>query len=956
MLDVVNTLSPTGYKPESTTTYKNASVGISVTSLENADDRIYVELYRGPPEGGTSGFLSALHTTAVNAEDDHEVLPRTIPSDHSAVTTGSVRLSYDPVTQLFTAYYDPDGSSNGYQWQMYGTFGVGPSGGGNMRNGLWKLTHNLGFQVSVGAFSEGLVVPGGSVYADNFAVSTSAPLPGAPDITFNGTGHATTEAGDSEGSDMSMVQQCDGKIIIATSTDHGVVDGTRDVVLRRYNADGSVDDTFNTATSAIAQNVYVLNVALQQDGKILVVGSSGVDLALLRYDKNGDLDPTFDGDGKAITDLGGSSDEGTGLIVAPDGKILVVGTNGNDLVVVRYNPGGNLDTSFGGTGVVALDFGGFEYGNSVAVQSAGGIVVSGDSEGDHAGGGLRGFVLARFLPNGTLDTSFGTNGKVLTTEIGGERGCAWRMKLDTEERIVIGGRTVNAIGQMALVRYTSDGDLDTTLDGTGIVTTGFGGSYAEGNGLAFQTNSKILVSGNATLEGDSQFALARFNLDGSLDTSFHADGRVTSYLCSPDAFASGVLVQGDGRIVLGGWFLNSSGTYDVALVRYEGDPVAYQVQNVLISKTIEHIQDSASHVIPNPTPQSETYGGPYGFSVNVIGMNILALRESPTVTGPFTAFHLSQVPELHHGGRLIYNCNNDWWRYGWPNANDWGSPTLADMDARFGSGTYTVNVEGTDVALNLTGDVYPTLPMMNLTGGTWSGGKYYIAPEQALVITSNSFSAYGTHAEDFIDAWIGGIVENPTVFASSSPGTNSVNMQVPSNTFVPGQEYNAGVEYGAVVDLNTTAISGALSAAYYSMRTELKITAMTPQQNWRWTHFGTVDNSGNAADTFDLDHDGLSNLLEWACHLNPATASSLPASIARSGVIFEFSYTRSVSALNAGAVFTVEWTDTLANDWQNTGVSETILSDDGTVQQVKATIPIGGGSRRFVHLKVMGPP
>jgi hypothetical protein len=133
-------------------------------------------------------------------------------------------------------------------------------------------------------------------------------------------------------------------------------------------------------------------------------------------------------------------------------------------------------------------------------------------------------------------------------------------------------------------------------------------------------------------------------------------------------------------------------------------------------------------------------------------------------------------------------------------------------------------------------------------------------------------------------------------------------------------------------------------------------TGLSAAEGWRQQFFGVTTNDGNAADIFDFDHDGLPNLIEWACNLNPTTASKLPVSAVLNGANVEFTYTRNVSALNAGAAFAVEWSDTLANDWQAAGVSETILSDDGTVQQVKATLPAGTAGHRFVHLKVTAPP
>lgn len=165
-LDVFNNVSPGGSD--------NASIGLTVTSLEQANDNLYIELFRSGPSGDGKGFLGALRTTALNVEGDHEVLDAggnyTQPTSHPAVTTGSVRISYNPATKIFTTYYDPTGSADGLQWQAYGSFGVSAAGGGSMRNGVWQLTQNRGFQVSVSAFSEGITVASGAVHADNFSV------------------------------------------------------------------------------------------------------------------------------------------------------------------------------------------------------------------------------------------------------------------------------------------------------------------------------------------------------------------------------------------------------------------------------------------------------------------------------------------------------------------------------------------------------------------------------------------------------------------------------------------------------------------------------------------------------------------------------------------------------------------------------------------------------------------
>lgn len=146
-------------------TGNNASIGLTVTSLQDARDSLYLELYRVGPDG--SGFLAALKS---NVHGGDEVPPTTLPSGHG-VMDGTVRLVFEPATKIFTTYYDTTGSADGYQWQVYGSFGVGASGGGTTRNSPWLLGNNAGFRISISGFSEGLVIPAGQVFADNFSVT-----------------------------------------------------------------------------------------------------------------------------------------------------------------------------------------------------------------------------------------------------------------------------------------------------------------------------------------------------------------------------------------------------------------------------------------------------------------------------------------------------------------------------------------------------------------------------------------------------------------------------------------------------------------------------------------------------------------------------------------------------------------------------------------------------------------
>jgi hypothetical protein len=124
--------------------------------------------------------------------------------------------------------------------------------------------------------------------------------------------------------------------------------------------------------------------------------------------------------------------------------------------------------------------------------------------------------------------------------------------------------------------------------------------------------------------------------------------------------------------------------------------------------------------------------------------------------------------------------------------------------------------------------------------------------------------------------------------------------------------------------------------------------------DWKLLKFGTVENSGSAADTADSDGDGLANLAEYALGLNPGLFDSSPGGVALNGSVLEYRYIRSMSAKYSGVVYLTEWSDTLAdNDWSTANVTETILSISGDREEVKATVP-ATGTKRFMRLKILG--
>ena len=391
--------------------------------------------------------------------------------------------------------------------------------------------------------------------------------PGDLDPTFSGDGKQTTNLGVGFSPARAIARQPDGKLV-AVGTSFGHDNG--DFAVARYNPDGSLDTGFSGDGklttggfgSGSASTEQATGVAIQGDGKIVVVGTVSGDFALARYNADGSLDMSFSGDGKQTTDFA-SGDKVTGVALQNDGKIVVVGSavdDDRDFALARYDADGSLDTGFSGDGKQTTDFfGHFDTVIGVALQGDGKIVVVGSAQNDD-----RDFALARYDADGSLDTSFSGNGKQ-ATDIGGRGDQATGVAIQGNGKIVAAGRI--RFNAFALARYDPDGSLDTSFSGDGRQTTDFAGigSSAWATGVALQADGKIVMVGSV-VNGDRDFALARYNPDGSLDPSFSGDGRQTSDFGGSDR-ANGVVVQADGRIVAVG----RGGALDFALARYNLD-------------------------------------------------------------------------------------------------------------------------------------------------------------------------------------------------------------------------------------------------------------------------------------------------------------------------------------------------------------------------------------------------
>ena len=398
--------------------------------------------------------------------------------------------------------------------------------------------------------------------------------PGALDTTFDNDGKVTTAVLSFGDFARSVAIQTDGKIVAAGYSYNG---SDYDFALVRYNIDGSLDTSFDddgkVTTDFLSGDDAANSVAIQADGKIVAAGSVSGDFPLVRYNPDGSLDTSFDGDGKVTTDFLSGDDAANSVAIQSDGKIVAAGYSVDGSIYVfafvRYNADGSLDTSFDDDGKVTTAVLPGAIARSVAVQADGKIVAAGSVSGD--------FALVRYNPDGSLDTSFDGDGTVTTAVLDGE-DYARSVAIQADGKIVAAGSSWNGPGHgddFALVRYNPDGSLDTSFDGDGKVTTPVGTLDDEANSVAVQPDGKIVVAGygwNGTtvdfpLIGNFDFALARYNADGSLDTSFNGDGRVTTGVLSSDDYAFSVALQADGKIVAAGHSWNGSDG-DFALVRY----------------------------------------------------------------------------------------------------------------------------------------------------------------------------------------------------------------------------------------------------------------------------------------------------------------------------------------------------------------------------------------------------
>jgi uncharacterized delta-60 repeat protein len=503
-------------------------------------------LANGSPDTsfGTNGYTSfkffSFDTNYVNAV--------ALQTDGKIVAVGNSGNSQSPFTSIGLARLNTDGS-------LDTTF----SGDGKVLTEFGKSGGNAN-DVAIQPSDGKIVVVGqqGAFIFQNF-ITLRYTTDGSPDTTFDSDGQVDTDFGTSSYA-QAVAIQTDGKIIVAGFTGGNGID---DFALARYNTDGSPDTSFGSGGTLLtdfgankADGAFAL--VIQPDGSIVAAGNTIAPdrtdgyFALARYTTTGALDTTFDADGLTNADIGSGQSTAQAVVVQPDGKIIAAGFNENgnqsrDFALVRYTFSGALDPSFGSGGKLNTSLGDDAAAYALALQPDGKIIAAGTSRIE----GTEVFAVARYTTEGALDTTFGEGGK-LTLFIGDFNGAS-SVAVQPDGKIVVAGYTsLKNQYDFLVVRLTETGELDTGFNGEGYAVTDFNGFDDRINGISLQTDGKIVAAGNSYNGANDDFAVARYNADGSLDTTFDTDGKTTTDFNGGDDEGNAVAIQYDGKIVVAG--------------------------------------------------------------------------------------------------------------------------------------------------------------------------------------------------------------------------------------------------------------------------------------------------------------------------------------------------------------------------------------------------------------------
>ena len=435
-----------------------------------------------------------------------------------------------------------------------------------------------------------------------FSLMVSHGQSGILDTSFGTDGIVLTQVSATYNFGMATVVQPDGKIIVAG---YAGTPSTYKAAVIRYNTDGTLDNSFGNAGKLIipvgSAKSYAMDVALRDDGKIVLgartYNNVSGDFALIRLNEDGSFDGSFGTNGIVIASTGGS-DVSSSILIADDGKILLAGDSDDNFSVAKFNTDGTLDTSFGTNGwSITIFDDSSSFIQQIAFQNDGKIVMGGfavNSVGRYQ------MAAARMNADGTLDNSFGNGGKV-SFNFGVDQDFATAVAIQSDGKIVLGGHTYITSNprlsyDFAVVRLNTDGNMDTTYGNNGVATAQIVNEANYTNGMIIQADDKIVLAGRTVSGFEYDLAMVRFDTEGNLDTTFGNAGKVSTDVNGREDHGYAIALQSDNKIILAGYSY-PAGADDSAIVvaRYTNDALG-----------TEDFQNVDFRLYPNPAREQLT--------------------------------------------------------------------------------------------------------------------------------------------------------------------------------------------------------------------------------------------------------------------------------------------------------------------------------------------------------------
>jgi uncharacterized delta-60 repeat protein len=415
---------------------------------------------------------------------------------------------------------------------------------------------------------------------------------GTLDLSYGTSGRVHTSYSPASFLSKHSVMQDNGYVVLMGSYSFPA-SGVIQIGLSRHQVDGTIDTSFGVngfLNINVNDKTYGNSIVLQQDGKIVVAGyistsASTRSLLVIRLNSNGSFDSTFGTNGITLfnNDIKGNSVE-----IQSDNKIVIGGGNvDSDFALVRLNPDGSLDNSFGFNGVVTTTINSSNYEseiNVISLQNDGKILASGFAYLDFVN---RSFCMVRYNTDGSIDSSFGTNGdgKVLTDiNTSASDEILAQAILENDKIVVTGVTGATAV----LARYTNDGVLDTSFGSNGLSLYMFG-TTCTSRDLLIQPDNKIVIVGESFLP-NNKYLIARYTEDGILDTTFNTMGYNLGNFSTNNNKFNSVLMQSDGKLLATGWNQIGNGVYTTIARFHSG-----------LNLNVNEFNNESFVVYPNPS-------------------------------------------------------------------------------------------------------------------------------------------------------------------------------------------------------------------------------------------------------------------------------------------------------------------------------------------------------------------